>query len=66
MTSATRNFAKLFEGIPKGSWAAISRDEEQVVAHGFDLDQVIELAKREGEENPIVTRVPETDSALVL
>jgi hypothetical protein len=66
MTPAIRDFAKLFQGIPKGSWAAVSHDEQRVVAHGFDLKEVMERAKREGEDKPILTRVPETDSALVL
>jgi Aspartyl protease len=66
MTPAVRDFAKLFQGIPKGSWVAISPDEERVLAHGFDLNEVIQAAGRASDENPILTRVPETDSALVL
>ena len=61
-----KDIAKLLEGIPKGAWVALSHDEERVVAYAADLDTAIKKAKDEGEHKPVVLRVPESSSALVL
>lgn len=61
-----KDLSKVLAGIPKGSWVAISHDEERVLAYASDLEEAIQKAKEAGEENPIVIRVPETEVALLL
>ena len=65
MSTTTRDLKRLLEGLPKGSWVALSSDEETVVAHDFELDKVLEKAEEKGEENPIILRVPEIESTLL-
>jgi Family of unknown function (DUF5678) len=56
----------LLKDVARGSWVAISSDETHVVASGPDMQVVIDTAKRLGEQTPIITRVPEQASTLVL
>ena len=63
---AVRELSELLKGIPKGSWVAISRNEESVIAYAPTLEQVLEKAKEAGEDRPVVIRVPERDSVVFL
>ena len=63
---AVRELSELLEGIPKGSWVALSSNEESVIAYARTLEQVLEKAKEAGEDRPVVIRVPEKDSAVFL
>lgn len=63
---AVKELSKILAGVPKGSWVALSHDEERVVAFDATLEQVLRKAKEAGEENPIVIRVPESEVALFL
>ena len=47
-------------------WVALSYDEKKVISHGQNLANVIEEAKKTGERNPIVTRVPKDYGNYVL
>lgn len=64
--SAVKDLAKLLADIPRGSWVAISHDEERVVAYAAFLDEALKKAKEAGEENPVVIRVPENQAAVLL
>ena len=66
MTAPAIDFGKLLEGIPLGAWVAISSDQKRVVAYGLRLDEAVEKAHAEGEPEPIMIRVPESHSALLL
>ncbi len=63
---AVKNMSELLAGVPKGAWAALSRDESRVVAFSVDIDEAIKKAKEAGESEPIVVWVPEKDSSWVL
>jgi hypothetical protein len=60
------DLAELLKGIPRGAWVAIDHNEERIVAYGSDLRAVLEEAKEKGEPDPIVIRVPESTSSLML
>jgi hypothetical protein len=60
------DFKTLFSDIPRGAWVAISNDETHVIAYGADMRTVLEDARAKGESNPIITRVPESESAVML
>jgi hypothetical protein len=66
LTVPAIDLAGLLKDIPRGSWVAISADETHVVASGPDMQTVIETAKKLGAPAPIITRVPEHASTLVL
>ena len=57
---------RLTEGVPRGRWVAIASTRDHRVATGADVDEAIRNAQAEGEDEPIVIRVPESDAALVL
>jgi hypothetical protein len=61
-----KNISKLLADLPKGAWVAISNDEDRVIAYGTELPGVLKKAKEAGEQDPIVTRVPESDSITLL
>jgi hypothetical protein len=60
------NFAALLKNIPPGAWVALSSDKSRVVAYGADMRKVLEDARSAGNEDPIITRIPECPLALVL
>jgi hypothetical protein len=60
------NVNHLLKDLPRGEWAAISRRESKVVAHGTDLRDVLRQAAEHGEPNPLVVKVPESSNALVV
>jgi hypothetical protein len=45
---------------------ALSKDEEKVLAYAAELQDAIQKAKEAGENDPIVLRIPETDSTTLL
>jgi hypothetical protein len=66
MAASAIDFSRLLSGIPRGAWVAISQDHERVLAFGSDMRKVVEEAQRAGEPLPIIVRVPESTSCLVL
>jgi len=52
----------LLKDIPSGAWVALSSDNSVVLAFAADMRTVLIEAKRAGEANPIIMRVPETPS----
>jgi hypothetical protein len=65
-TQEAVDLTELLKGIPRGAWVAISSRHEKVVAFGAELRAVLEEAKQKGEGDPLVTRVPESASSLML
>jgi len=63
---AVKDISKLLAGVPKGAWVALSKDEERLIAYGAELQDVIQKAKDAGENDPIVTRVPEADGTTLI
>jgi threonine dehydratase len=41
-----------------GNWVAFSEDESRVVATGATYDEVVQAAENAGENEPVITRVP--------
>jgi hypothetical protein len=60
------NLNELLKDIPRGAWVAISREREKVIAWGADIQAVLQEAKTKGEQDPIMTRVPESASFLMM
>jgi hypothetical protein len=63
---AAKDLSKLLSGIPKGAWVALSGDEERVLAYASDLAEVVSKANELGESDPVIVRVPENPSSLVV
>jgi len=66
MATLTMNFQELLKGIPRGAWVAVASDQKRVVAYGAEMRKVLEDARELGEQDPIIFRVPESESALIL
>ena len=60
------NIGELTKGVPRGAWVAISSDHEKRVAFGQTLDEVFRKSASQGEPDPLIVRVPETEAALIL
>jgi len=50
---------------PAGEWIALSRREDRIVGTGKTLEQAIQVARENGEKEPIVMKVPPV-STLIL
>ena len=50
----------------RAQWVAIASSRDRRVATGADVGEAIRNAKAEGEDEPLVIRVVESDTALVL
>jgi uncharacterized protein DUF5678 len=61
-----KDVSKLLADIPKGAWVALSQDEERVIAYAAELQEVLRKAKEAGENDPIITRVTETETGTLL
>jgi hypothetical protein len=66
MASAALNLSELLKGIPAGAWVAISERTNTVLAYAADVQTVVDLAHAQGEQNPLVVRVPDQASTLFL
>jgi hypothetical protein len=66
MMCAVKDVSKLLTDIPKGAWVALSKDEDRVIAYAAELQDVLRKAKEAGEKDPIITRVPEAETATLL
>lgn len=63
---ASTEVRNLTAGVPKGSWVALSHDEKRLVVYGADLQEVLCKAKSAGEADPIVFRVPTSETPAFL
>jgi hypothetical protein len=65
-TQSAKDFSKLLADVPHGAWVAISRDEERVVAYDAEFSEALRKAKQNGENDPIMMRVPDKNAVLFL
>jgi hypothetical protein len=65
-TMPALDLAALLKGVPRGAWVAVSEGGDKVITYGSDLRTVLDDAKKKGEPDPIITRVPETTATLLL
>lgn len=63
---AVKDISKLIADVPKGAWVALSKDQERVIAYAAELEEVLRKAKEAGEDDPIITRVPEAETATLI
>lgn len=63
---AVKDISKLLADVPKGAWVAFSKDQERVIAYAAELEEVLRKAKEAGESDPIITRVPEVETATMI
>lgn len=61
-----KDISKLLSGVPRGAWVALSSDEERLIVYAADLAEVVKRAKELGEPDPVIIRVPENPSSLVV
>lgn len=61
-----KDFSALLAQVPSGAWVAISQDGSRVIAYGPEMRDVMEKAQQAGENDPIITRVPQSNMALIL
>jgi len=66
MPTATIDLSEMLKGLPEGAWVAISEQAHEVLAYAADLQTVIETAKKKGEDDPLIVRVPEQAGMLFL
>jgi hypothetical protein len=64
MAAALTDLAALLEGIPAGAWVAISETRNKVLAHGPDAQVVLRQAQEQGEDLPLIVRVPDQNAAM--
>jgi hypothetical protein len=65
-TALAFDFGSLLKDIPRGAWVAISSDQTRVVTFGAEMREVLEEARKKGEQDPIILRVPEAQSNLMM
>lgn len=63
---AAKDISRLLAGLPKGAWVALSKDEERVISYAAELQEALDKAKKAGETDPVVIRVPEAEAAAIL
>jgi hypothetical protein len=63
---AAKDISKLLLGIPRGAWVALSADEGRLIAYAADATEVVKRAKELGESNPVIVRVREDPSSLLV
>ena len=66
MTTAVANLWDLLKELPSGAWVAISEEDQKVVAFGADAQDVLNEAKSKGVHDPLITKVPESPSAMLV
>ncbi len=64
--ASMQDFSKLLAGVPSGAWVAISPDGTRVIAYAAEMRDVIERSREAGETDPIITRAPQSNMALIL
>jgi hypothetical protein len=50
---------KVLENAPPNSWIAFSDDESRVVGIASTYSEAVELATKEGVEDPVLVKTPE-------
>jgi hypothetical protein len=57
---STEERLKVLRAAKPNTWIAFSADESRVVAQADTYAEVVDLARAEGEEEPLVEKIPET------
>lgn len=57
---------KALRDAPPDGWVAFSSDEERLVAYGKTYEEAVTKAKKNGEPDPVLTKVPKNWSMQVL
>lgn len=65
-TMPALDLVSLLKDVPRGAWVAVSESQHKVVTYGSDLRTVLDDAKKKGEPDPLITRVPESTATLLL
>ena len=60
-----RDLAKLLKGY-ENKWVALSSDEKKVVAAAATMKTVISHAEKNGENQPVLLKVPSTAASYIL
>lgn len=60
MASSIENLPELLRDIPAGDWVAISEQNQQVLAYDPDAQVVLNEARTQGVEQPLIIRKPDT------
>jgi hypothetical protein len=58
--------ARLLENVPPRTWVALSEDETRIVATGSSFSEAAEKAKASGENDPVLTLIPDSWAPVVL
>jgi hypothetical protein len=66
MATTVADLSGLLKGIPAGAWVAISEQQNQALAYGFDAQAVLNEARQKGEKLPLMVRIPEQNMAMFL
>jgi len=64
--ASMKDFSALLAGVPSGAWVAISPDGSRIIAYAAEMRDVIERSREAGETDPIITRAPQANMALIL
>jgi hypothetical protein len=57
---------KALRAAPPDGWVAFSSDEERLVAYGKTYEEAVKKAEKNGEPDPVLTKVPKDWSMQVL
>jgi hypothetical protein len=58
--------AQMLLGAKPNSWVALSGDESKVVGTGSTYREAVDVARQNGEEDPLLIKTPEEWNDLVL
>jgi hypothetical protein len=65
MATTIADLPDMLKGIPSGAWVAISERKHAVVAYGPDAQEVLRDAEKNGENQPLLVRVPEQGATML-
>lgn len=57
---------KALRAAPPDGWVAFSSDEERLIAYGKTYEEAVTKAEKNGEPDPVLTKVPKDWSMQVL
>jgi predicted RNase H-like HicB family nuclease len=60
-----KDMTSVLKNAPVGEWIALSKDLTKVVGAGKTVEDALEAARNNGEESPVLTKVPPA-GALIL
>ena len=66
MATTVNDLDELLAEVPAGAWVAISESRNEVLAFGIDAQTVLTASITQGEDHPLILRVPEQDMAMFL